>query len=180
MKKEKKDNQVEDSSLLTKRIATMGMLVAIAFVLSYIEVLLPFSIGIPGAKIGLANLAVLTALYLLGEREAFGIALVRLILVAFTFGNLAAFLYSLGGMICSYVGMVALRKGNHFSIISVSCIGGVLHNMGQLVVAFFVLKTTALWTYLPILIISGVVAGVVIGFIGGALIQRLTIIMRSK
>ncbi len=141
MRKQNKTSQVQDRSVLTKRIATMGMLVGIAFVLSYVEALFPFSIGLPGAKIGLANLAVLAALYLLGEKEAFGIALVRLILVAFTFGNLAAFLYSLGGMVCSYTGMVILKKCKLFSIIGVSCVGGVLHNIGQLLVAFFILKT---------------------------------------
>ncbi len=180
MRKQNKTSQVQDRSVLTKRIATMGMLVGIAFVLSYVEALFPFSIGLPGAKIGLANLAVLAALYLLGEKEAFGIALVRLILVAFTFGNLAAFLYSLGGMVCSYTGMVILKKCKLFSIIGVSCVGGVLHNIGQLLVAFFILKTAVIWTYLPLLIVSGVVAGVGIGLIGGALIQRLNMIMRLK
>lgn len=180
MRKHKKSSQSQDRSVLTKRVATMGMLVALAFVLSYVEALFPFSIGLPGAKIGLANLAVLAALYLLGERDAFGIALVRLLLVAFTFGNLSAFLYSLGGMVFSYTGMVILKRIKIFSIMGVSCVGGVLHNIGQLLVAFFVLKTAVIWTYLPLLIVSGVVAGVGIGLISGLLIQRLNVIMRLK
>lgn len=179
MKKQDYKSKDGNQSSLTKRVAQMGMLVAVAFVLSYIEAILPISIGLPGAKIGLANLAVLSALYLLGEKEALGIAIVRLVLVAFTFGNLAAFLYSIGGMICSFIGMVLLKKWKGFSVVGVSCVGGVLHNFGQLLVAFFILKTAVLWTYLPLLVITGVGAGVVIGLIGGLLIQRLERIMRA-
>jgi len=162
----------------TKQVAIMGMLVGVALVLSYIEAMIPIPMGIPGAKIGLANLAVLAALYLFGGKKAFGIAIVRLLLVAFTFGNMAAFLYSLGGMLFSFFTMVILRKIGKFSIVSVSCMGGVMHNMGQLVMAFFVLQTKALWTYLPVLILTGVVSGIVIGILGGILIGRLRGIWR--
>lgn len=156
----------------------MGMLVAVALVLSYIEAMIPIPIGIPGAKIGLANIAVLVALYLFGEKEAFGVSIIRLLLVAFTFGNMAAFLYSVGGMLCSLGVMIFLRKTKRFSIVSVSCMGGVMHNFGQLMVAFFILQSKALWTYLPILIVTGVVSGVVIGILGGILMERIKGIWR--
>ena len=138
----------------TKQVAMMGMLVGVALVLSYIEAMIPIPMGIPGAKIGLANLAIVVALYLFGEKKAFGIAIIRLLLVAFTFGNVAAFLYSLGGMLLSFFTMAILRKTGKFSIVSVSCMGGVMHNMGQLVMAFFILQTQVLWTYLPVLILN--------------------------
>ena len=128
----------------TKQVAMMGMLVGVALVLSYIEAMIPIPMGIPGAKIGLANLAIVVALYLFGEKKAFGIAIIRLLLVAFTFGNVAAFLYSLGGMLLSFFTMAILRKTGKFSIVSVSCMGGVMHNMGQLVMAFFILQTQVL------------------------------------
>lgn len=158
----------------------MGMLVAIAFVLSYIEAMIPIPIGIPGAKIGLANIAVLVALYLFGEKEAFGVSIIRLLLAAFTFGSITAFLYSLGGMVCSLLMMILLRKTKRFSIVSVSCIGGVMHNFGQLLVAFFILQSNALWAYLPILILTGVVSGLVIGIIGGILMERIKGIWRMS
>mgnify|MGYP003398665116 FL=1 len=162
----------------TKQVAMMGMLVGVALVLSYIEAMIPIPMGIPGAKIGLANLAIVVALYLFGEKKAFGIAIIRLLLVAFTFGNVAAFLYSLGGMLLSFFTMAILRKTGKFSIVSVSCMGGVMHNMGQLVMAFFILQTQVLWTYLPVLILTGVISGVVIGILGGILMERLKGIWR--
>jgi len=162
----------------TKQVAMMGMLVGVALVLSYIEAMIPIPMGIPGAKIGLANLAILVALYLFGEKKAFGIAIIRLLLVAFTFGNIAAFLYSLGGMLLSFFTMAILRKTGKFSIVSVSCMGGVMHNMGQLVMAFFILQTKALWAYLPVLILTGVISGAVIGILGGILMERLKGIWR--
>ena len=162
----------------TKQVAMMGMLVGVALVLSYIEALIPIPMGIPGAKIGLANLAIVVALYLFGEKKAFGIAIILLLLVAFTFGNVAAFLYSLGGMLLSFFTMAILRKTGKFSIVSVSCMGGVMHNMGQLVMAFFILQTQVLWTYLPVLILTGVISGVVIGILGGILMERLKGIWR--
>ena len=157
----------------TKRLAIMGMLVAVAFVLSYIEAMIPIPLGLPGAKLGLANLAVLAALYLFGAKEAFGVSIVRLLLAAATFGNMAAFLYSFAGMLCSFFVMLLLKKTNKFSIVAVSCMGGVMHNMGQLLVAFLVLQTKALWAYLPLLVITGVVSGMIIGIIGGILVERL-------
>ena len=162
----------------TKQVAMMGMLVGVALVLSYIEAMIPIPMGIPGAKIGLANLAIVVALYLFGEKKAFGIAIICLLLVAFTFGNVAAFLYSLGGMLLSFFTMAILRKTGKFSIVSVSCMGGVMHNMGQLVMAFFILQTQVLWTYLPVLILTGVISGVVIGILGGILMERLKGIWR--
>ena len=115
---------------------------------------------------------------MVGEKKAFGIAIIRLLLVAFTFGNVAAFLYSLGGMLLSFFTMAILRKTGKFSIVSVSCMGGVMHNMGQLVMAFFILQTQVLWTYLPVLILTGVISGVVIGILGGILMERLKGIWR--
>ena len=112
------------------------------------------------------------------RKKAFGIAIIRLLLVAFTFGNVAAFLYSLGGMLLSFFTMAILRKTGKFSIVSVSCMGGVMHNMGQLVMAFFILQTQVLWTYLPVLILTGVISGVVIGILGGILMERLKGIWR--
>jgi len=156
-----------------KKIAYIGLLIALAFVFSYVETLIPISIGIPGAKLGLANLAIMITLYTLGEGYAFGLSMLRIVLVGFTFGNIAAMLYSFAGAILSYGVMVAAKKTKLFSITGVSVLGGIFHNVGQLVVAIFVVETVGLIYYLPVLLVTGVIAGVIIGIVGGEITRRI-------
>ena len=158
-----------------KRIAFLGLMVALAFVLSYVEMLLPINIGIPGAKIGLANLVVMVALYKIGPRDAFTLSLVRVILVGLTFGNMAMMLYSLAGALLSFAAMMNGKRTNLFSAVGVSVLGGVFHNMGQIIVAMFVLETTSLVYYLPFLVVIGTVSGIVIGIVSGMIVQRLKV-----
>lgn len=157
----------------TKKIATLGLLIALAFVLSYIEFLVPLNIGIPGAKIGLANLVVVVALYTLGTRNALVLSIVRVALVGFTFGNLSMMMYSMAGAALSFIVMVLAKKLNHFSSTGVSVLGGVFHNVGQILVAIFVLETGSILYYLPFLIIVGTVSGVVIGILAAMIIKRV-------
>lgn len=158
---------------MTKKTACMGMLVALAFIFSYIEALIPISIGIPGVKLGLANLVTIVALYTLGAVPAIGLSLLRIVLAGFTFGNLASMMYSLGGGILSILVMIAAKKTKLFSITGVSVLGAVFHNVGQIVVAVLVVETKSLFYYLPVLLISGIAAGVLIGILGGELVKRL-------
>ena len=157
----------------TKRVAWIGMLVALAMILSYIESLIPVFVAVPGMKLGLTNLVVLVALVALDVRYAFFINLVRIVLVAFTFGNAFSMMYSLAGGMLSLLVMLLCYRSNKFSLLGVSVAGGVAHNAGQILVAAFVLETGLVLYYLPILCISGVVAGAVIGIIGGNVLQRL-------
>ena len=156
-----------------KKIAFLGLFVALAFVLSYIEFLLPLSIGIPGAKIGLANLVVMVTLYTMGEREAISLSLIRVVLVGITFGNMSMMIYSLAGAVLSLLAMLLARKTGKFSIGGVSVVGGVFHNIGQIIVAMLVLETDSLFYYLPFLIIVGTVSGVVIGLVAGLITERV-------
>lgn len=157
----------------TKKIAYLGLLIALAFVFSYIEFLIPVNIGVPGAKLGLANLVIIVAMYTLNERDAFILSMIRIVLVGFTFANLASMLYSLAGGILSYVAMVIAKKTQKLSITGVSVLGGVFHNVGQIIMAIWVVKTASLVYYLPVLMISGIVAGVAIGVLGGMVTKRL-------
>lgn len=157
----------------TRRIAYLGMLIALAFVFSYIEFLIPVNLGVPGAKLGLANLVVIVALYTLGEKNAFFLSIVRIILVGFTFANMASMLYSLAGGILSYLAMVLAKKSKLLSITGVSVIGGVFHNIGQIIVAILVLETGSLLYYLPVLLIAGVASGVAIGVLGAMITKRM-------
>ncbi len=149
-----------------KKAAFYGMFVALAFVFSYIEVLIPFSVGIYGVKLGLANIVVLTVLYAMGVKEAFVISCIRIILVGFTFGNMAGILYSIAGGLLSWLVMCICKKGKAFSIIGVSVAGGISHNIGQIAVAIVVLQTKSIAYYLPVLLIAGTITGLVVGLLG--------------
>jgi heptaprenyl diphosphate synthase len=157
----------------TKKIATYGLLVALAFILSYIENLFPMPGVVPGIKLGLANLVVITALYSLGFKEAFVLAIIRIILVGFTFGNLSMMLFSLGGGLLSWLVMSLLKKSKAFSMVGVSIAGGISHNVGQIVVSIFVVENLNIAYYLPVLLIAGVITGTVIGILGAMIVKRV-------
>ena len=151
----------------------MGMLTALAFVFSYIEALLPINLGVPGVKLGLANLVVIVALYTMGGRAAFTLSLVRIVLAGLTFGNLASMVYSLAGGMLSLLVMAAGKKAGLFSATGVSVLGGVSHNVGQILVAVQVMENTKLVYYLPVLALSGTAAGVLVGILAAILVKRL-------
>ncbi|MCR5153553.1 MAG: Gx transporter family protein [Lachnospiraceae bacterium] len=157
----------------TKRIAFLGLFTALAFVFSYIEFLIPINLGVPGVKLGLANLAVIVALYLIGPVDAFALSMVRILLVSLTFGNFSAFMYSLAGGILSFLVMFFAKKLKFFSETGVSVLGGVFHNVGQIIVAMIIVETESLLYYLPVLALSGVVSGVIIGLLAALVIKRL-------
>lgn len=164
----------------SKRIALYGMLIALAFILSYIESMIPIPIPIPGIKIGLANLVVLVGLYTMGAKEAFVLSMIRIILVGFTFGNLSTMLFSLAGGILSWLCMVLFRKVKLFSIAGISIIGGVTHNAGQILIAMWVVDSLSLVYYLPILLVSGAGMGIIIGIIGSILVNRIDVIRKER
>lgn len=145
----------------------MGLLLAVALILSYVESLIPFFFWIPGMKLGLANLAVVLTLYLYDWREALLINFCRIIIAGFLFGNLYMILYSLAGGTASFLIMLIMRHCGYFSIKGVSIGGGVAHNIGQLLVACLVVETTGIIYYLPILMIAGLVTGLLIGILAG-------------
>ncbi len=154
------------------KVAQYGLLTALALVLSWLESLLP-PLGAPGVKLGLPNLAVVFALYRLGWKDACVISLVRVVLVTLLFGNGAALAYSIAGAALSLSLMGLLNKTGKFSSIGVSVAGGVAHNAGQILVAMALLETSRLAWYLPVLWISGTVAGVLVGVISGILVKRI-------
>lgn len=158
---------------MTKRVAWLGMLIALAFVFSYIETLIPINIGVPGAKLGLANLVVMVALYTLKTRDAFLLAMIRILLVGFTFGNMASMMYSFAGGMLSFLVMYLAKKSKLLSVTGVSVLGGIFHNVGQIFVAMWVLETSTLIYYLPVLAIFGIVSGTVIGLLGTIITKRL-------
>lgn len=155
------------------RIAYLSLLIALEFIFSYVEFLIPINLGVPGIKLGLANLVVIVAIYKLGEKEAFILSMLRIILVAFTFGNLASMLYSLAGGVLSFLVMAIVKKTGLFSVKGVSVLGGVFHNIGQIGMAMMILETSQLIFYLPVLLAAGTIAGLVIGMMGAMVTERI-------
>ena len=156
----------------TKRLVLLAMLTAVAMILSYVESLLP-SVGIPGVKMGLANIAVIFALFRFGWKEAAALSLVRVVLVSLLFGSVGAMLYSLAGAVLSLAVMALLRRIDRFSTVGISVAGGVAHNAGQSLMAMLILQTKQLLGYLPVLAVSGIAGGVLTGLAAALLIRRI-------
>lgn len=154
-----------------KRTVELGFLLAVALILSYVESLIPFTFGITGIKLGLPNLIVLLLLYSAripakGAREALLVNGLRIVLSGFLFGSLYSILYAFAGALFSFTVMVTARRCRCFSMVGVSVLGGVFHNIGQTVVAMFVVETFAVLYYLPVLLVAGVMTGAVLGIAG--------------
>ena len=155
------------------RVALYAVLLALAFVLTYVEHLCPLPIVVPGVRLGLANLVVLAALQLLRLPEAFGIALARIALSALLFGNLSGFFYALSGGLLSFAVMALLCRCTELPCVCVSAVGGLCHNLGQLACAVLVTGTPALIGYLPALAPAGIVSGVLVGLAAQGVLPAL-------
>lgn len=176
---QKKETKSRTGMLLqnnrTSQIALRGLFVAAAMVLSWLEAQIPVFIAVPGMKIGLTNLVVLLALYRLSIKDAIILNVIRIILVGFSFGNLFSICYSLAGGLLSGLVMILLKRTDKFSITTVSLSGGIFHNVGQILVAMVVLENAAVLYYLPVLWLSGLAAGIVVGVIGAQLLKKLPV-----
>lgn len=159
--------------MTTKKTAQLGVYIALAMILSYVESLIPFSFGVPGIKLGLTNVVTVIMMYTYGIPGALGVAVLRAVLSGFMFGNAFSIIYSVAGCVLSFIFMYILKKTNHFAIISVSAAGGVMHNVGQLIVAANVVKTYSVIYYAPLLIIAGVFTGIIIGIVSDEIVKRI-------
>lgn len=157
----------------TGRLAIYGVMTALAMILSFVESQIPAFVAVPGVKIGLTNIVVLAALYVLGNKGAVAINFVRIAAVALLFGNAMSFSFSLAGGMLATVVMILLKKTSGFSVTGVSIAGGLCHNLGQIIMAMILLNTRAIFWYLPVLWLSGIVSGLVIGIIGALVLQRI-------
>ena len=162
----KKDNRI-------RKTAFMGLFLALAMICSYIETLIPFSVGIPGIKPGLANIVVVLMLYSVGTKEALLVSLLRIVLVGILFGNAFSILYSLSGGILSLLVMFLMKKTDKFSCVSVSITGGISYNIGQIIVAAWIVNSYNVFFYVPVLLFAGLVTGLLIGVIAKEVIVRL-------
>lgn len=164
----------------TQLVAYYGILAALAAVLSYIDRLIPLPVPIPGVKLGLANVVVLMALYIMGGKHAAGISLIRLLLAAAMFSGVAGFLYSAAGAALSLGAMAAVKKIPSVGVCGVSIAGGIFHNIGQIAAACLVVKNIGLMAYLPALLISGTITGIATGTAAAACIPHIAHINKES
>lgn len=166
---------------MAKKVSYSAMLVALAMIFSYVETLVPISFGIPGIKLGLANLVVVLGLFFLKPPQVFCVLVVRIVLSSFMFGSLFSMIYSLAGGVLSFFVMLILKKMiKGFSIIGISMAGGVSHNIGQLVVAACVVENMHVFLYMPVLLVAGMVTGMLIGVLGQRLQKYLEKFEQNK
>ena len=154
------------------KVAVFGVFTSLALILSYVELLIPINFGIPGMKLGLANLLVVILLYKGCPRDALLLSVIRILLSGLIFGNMFSIFYSLGGGLLSLAVMVFLKKTGQFTVAGISIGGGASHNVGQLLVAMFVVQTYQVGYYLPVLLIAGVITGAVIGILSAEVLKR--------
>jgi heptaprenyl diphosphate synthase len=157
----------------TKRIAFLSFCISLSMILSFVESQIPALVAIPGIKVGLPNLVMVFLLYRTGWKETVVVSLIRIFLVSMLFGNVQTMTFSIAGALLSLLGMIILKKTNWFSCITVSIVGGIFHNIGQIIAACLWTQTAQIAYYLPVLLVSGTIAGGLIGFVAGLLVKRL-------
>lgn len=158
---------------MNNRAAYFGVFTALALIFSYVEMLIPIQLGVPGIKLGLANLLIVIMLYKSGPKEALLLSVVRILLAGFMFGNMFSIVYSLAGSLLSLAVMAFLKKRGSFSVIGVSIGGAVFHNAGQLLAAMAVTETLKVGYYFPVLLIAGLITGALIGVTAGEVLKRV-------
>ena len=157
----------------TKKMTTLALLISVAMILSYIESLVPAFVAVPGVKLGLSNIATVFALYTLGWPAAIAVSVVRVCLSALLFGNIPSLIFSVAGAALALAAMIPLSRVNLFSSVGVSVAGAVCHNIGQVAAAVIVMETLGVAYYLIPLLLSGTLAGIVIGVASGILVERI-------
>ena len=160
---------------MTKNVAKYGLLASLAIIFGYVEFLIPVTLSIPGTKLGIANIVILFALYLLGRKGAFLISMVRIVISGLLFGGVFSMLYSFAGGILSFAIMSIFYKNRHVSTIGTSIAGGVCHNVGQLAVAIVIAQTPSLVSLLPWLLLVGAITGAINGVLCFITLRRTKI-----
>lgn len=174
------DKTQKNRKMSTRKLAFLGLFLAFAMILSYVESLIPFYFGVPGMKLGLPNAAILMVLYIFGPMEALIVNIIRVILTGLMFTNIFSIMFSLFGAIFSFLGMWLIKKFFKPSIQVVSVFGGLLHNIGQLSCAILIVKNYLVGYYLPVLLITGFLTGLLIGIISAEVLKRIKPIIKNN
>ena len=164
----------------TRRLTTLALTVSFALILSFVESRIPAFVAIPGVKAGLANIAVIFTLYKFGIKEAVTVSLIRVVLVSMLFGSPISMIYSISGATLSLAVMILLKKLTPLSEVVVSVSGGIMHNVGQIGAASVMLGTNVVTYYLPFLLLSGTIAGIIVGVASAVLIKKVDLAKMLK
>ena len=162
-----------NSPLGSSFIARVGLMAALALIFSYVEAIIPYSSALPGIKLGIANVVTLVALYKFGVKDAIAVSVIRIVIAGLLFNGLFGMIYSLAGATLSLAGMIALKRTGLFSVTGVSMAAGVLHNMGQLIIASALIEDLRIFFYFPVLMFSGIVAGILVGIASTIIIKSI-------
>ncbi len=166
----------DESKSSVGKLALLGLLLAFTLILSYVESLVPFFMGVPGMKLGLPNMAIVLVIYMYGGKEGILINALRIIISGLLFGSLFGIIFSLSGAVFSFIAMIIFKKTDFMDICGVSVIGGIVHNIAQLLVAAYVVKTSGIVYYLPALLIMGTITGYLNGFIA----SRMMVLVKNR
>ena len=158
---------------VAKTVSHIALLTSLALIFSYVEAIIPYNPAIPGIKLGIANVVTVIALYKFGWRDAACVSVLRIVLAGLLFNGVFGMLYSLAGASVSFACMLLLKKSKIFSIVGVSMAGGVLHNLGQLLVAAALIEDLRIFFYFPVLLFSGIVSGIAIGIAATLILKKL-------
>ena len=156
-----------------RRVAFLSLSISLAMILSFVESQIPALVAIPGIKVGLPNIVMVFLLYRVGWKETVTVSLIRIFLVSLLFGNVQTLTFSIAGALVSLAGMILLKKTDRFSCIAVSIVGGIAHNVGQILAACLWTSTAQVAWYLPVLFLSGTVSGGLIGLLAGIMVKRM-------
>lgn len=154
-------------------IARVGLMAALALIFSYIEAIIPYNPAIPGIKLGVANIVTVIALYRFGAKDAVAVSAIRVVLAGLLFNGLFGMLYAMAGAVLSLAGMILLKKTGIFSVTGVSMAAGVLHNLGQLLIASALIEDLRIFFYFPVLLFSGLAAGILVGIASSLILKTL-------
>ena len=163
------------ASVSNKRVNSVaygGVFLALAVVASYIETLLPLSFAVPGMKIGLANAVIMVVCFRCGIKKGAILSVLRIMLSAILFQGLFTIIYSLAGAALSLISIGILYKKNVFGVVGVSVVSAVMHNLGQIIVAALLVENSTVLLYFPVLLVTAIIAGVIIGILAGIVLRR--------
>lgn len=165
---------------VASKVALGSMLTALMLTLGYVEHLIPLGVAIPGIKLGLANSVLMYALYMLGIKEALVLMVLKVVLSGLMFGGVTAMMYSLAGAVLSMFAMILIMKVPKVSVVTVSIVGAVLHNVGQVGLAMLVLSTSKLLYYLAVLMVVGIVTGALTGIVATSVMKAFAHISAKR
>ena len=162
------------------KTAYLGLFMALAIIMGYVEAIIPVQMPLPGMKLGLPNLVIAAILYMYSWKEAIVISALRVVVIGLLFGNMFSIAYGLPDAVLSLTVMALLKKTDIFSIVGVSAAGGTAHNIAQTAVAFLIVKGFPVRIYLPLLMIAGLIAGTIIGIADALIIPRISSLQKTE